>query len=80
MARNKKKWSELTPQQHRLIIAGGAVEAVLTAAAIVSLARRSSAEVRGPKALWVAGMVVQPFGPFAYFAFGRRSSGQALSS
>jgi hypothetical protein len=36
------------------------------------LARRPSANVRGPKALWVAACVVQPIGPLAYFAFGRR--------
>jgi hypothetical protein len=36
------------------------------------LAKRPSAGVRGPKALWVAACVVQPFGPLAYFAFGRR--------
>lgn len=74
MTRNKKKWSELTPTQQRLIIAGGAVEAVLTAAALVSLANRPREAVRGPKALWVASMVVQPVGPLAYFAFGRRPS------
>ena len=74
MTGNKKKWSELTPTQQRLIIAGGAVEAVLTTAALISLARRPSQAVRGPKALWVAAMVVQPVGPLAYFAFGRRVS------
>ena len=69
---NKKKWSELTPTQQRLIIAGGAVEVVLTTAALVSLARRPSAAVRGPKAVWLAALVVQPVGPLAYLAFGRR--------
>ena len=74
MTGNKKKWSELTPTQQRLIIAGGAVEAVLTTAALLSLAKRPRAAVRGPKALWLAALVVQPVGPLAYFAFGRRAS------
>ena len=74
MTSNKKKWSEFTPTQQRLIIAGGAVEAVLTTAALLSLAKRPRAAVRGPKALWLAALVVQPVGPLAYFAFGRRAS------
>lgn len=70
---NKKKWSELTPTQQRLIIAGGAVEAVLTTAALISLARRPSSEVRGPKVAWLAVLVIQPVGPLAYFVLGRRN-------
>jgi Phospholipase_D-nuclease N-terminal len=68
----KKKWSDLQPFQQRLIIAGGAAEAVMTFAALRDLFRRPSSSVRGPKALWVVASVVQPFGPLAYFAFGRR--------
>ena len=70
---NNKKWSELTATQQRLIIAGGVVEAVLTTAALVSLVRRPSQAVRGPKALWLAALVVQPVGPIAYLAIGRKS-------
>jgi Phospholipase_D-nuclease N-terminal len=68
----KRTWSDLTPLQRRAIVAGGALEAILTAAAARDLARRSSVEVRGPKAAWVLAFVVQPFGPIAYFALGRR--------
>ena len=70
---DNKKWSELTATQQRLIIAGGVVEAVLTTAALVSLVRRPSKAVRGPKALWLAALVVQPVGPIAYLAIGRKS-------
>ena len=73
MNANKKKWSDLTPTQQRLVIVGGAVEAVLTTAALISLARRPKEAVRGPKALWAASLIVQPVGPLAYFALGRRS-------
>ena len=65
-------WSELTPLQRRAIVAGGALEAVITAAALRDLARRPSAELRGPKAAWVVAFFVQPFGPLAYFAASRR--------
>jgi hypothetical protein len=74
MQANKKKWSDLTRNQQSLVIVGGAVEAILTAAALVSLAKRPRSGVRGPKALWVASLIVQPVGPLAYFALGRRSA------
>ena len=70
---NKKKWSELTPTQQKLIIAGGAVELVLTTAALISLARRPSAAVRGSKVAWLAALAIQPVGPLAYFTLGRRN-------
>ena len=44
----------------------------MTLAALRDLAKHSSDEVRGPKALWVLSFVVQPIGPIAYFAVGRR--------
>ena len=72
MGRTKKQWSDLSPQQQKLIIAGGIVELVLTSAALIDLALRPSSDVRGPKLAWLAGFVVQPVGPIAYFAFGRR--------
>ncbi len=71
---NKKKWSELTPTQQKLIIAGGAVELVLTTAALISLAKRPSSAVRGPKVVWLAALAIQPVGPIAYFVLGRRNS------
>jgi len=72
MARNKKKWSDLTPAQQRAIKVGGALEVVLTALALRDLASRPADQVRGSKALWAIAFVVQPFGPLAYFAAGRR--------
>lgn len=71
----KKTWSELTRPQQRAICVGGAVELVLTAAALRDLARRPADQVRGAKALWALGCVVQPVGPLAYLALGRRPVG-----
>jgi hypothetical protein len=68
----KRRWSDLSPQQQRAVIVGGALEVVVTAMAVRDLVRRPSAQVRGPKAVWLATFVVQPFGPLAYFAIGRR--------
>ena len=69
---SKKRWSELTRTQQRLIIGGGAVELALTAIALVDLARRPADQVRGSKRLWLLGCFVQPLGPPAYLVLGRR--------
>jgi hypothetical protein len=49
------------------------VEVVLTAVAAVDLARRPRREIRGPKAAWWLGILVQPLGPVAYLGWGRRA-------
>jgi Phospholipase_D-nuclease N-terminal len=70
----KKRWSDFSEGQRAAILVGTAIEVVLTTVALADLARRSRAQVRGPKSLWVLGCIVQPVGPIAYLAFGRRSS------
>jgi hypothetical protein len=67
----KKKWSDLTQRQRRIIVAAGLVEAVLTTAASRDLASRPADRVRGPKPLWALLFAVQPFGPIAYLLLGR---------
>jgi hypothetical protein len=69
---DKKSWSDLTSMQRRAIVVAAAVELVVTTVALVDLARRPRSEVRGPKALWALGCVVQPVGPIAYLTVGRR--------
>jgi Phospholipase_D-nuclease N-terminal len=69
-----KQWSDFSGGQRGVILAGAAIEVVLTTLALADLARRPRVQVRGPKALWVLGCIVQPVGPIAYLAFGRRSS------
>jgi hypothetical protein len=71
----RKKWSELSGTQQRLMVALSVVEVVVTTVAVVDLLRRPSAQVRGPKAVWAAGMLVQPVGPLAYLALGRQPDG-----
>jgi hypothetical protein len=68
----RDRWEELPRWQQTAIIALGAMELVLTAKAAVDLARRPRPQVRGPKALWFMTFAVQPFGPIAYLALGRR--------
>jgi Phospholipase_D-nuclease N-terminal len=71
---SEKRWSDLTPTQQGLILASAAVELALTATAIIDLARRPADQIRGPKPLWLLGCIVQPLGPVAYLALGRRPS------
>ena len=70
----KKQWSDFSRGQQAAILVGSAIEVVLTTVALADLARRPSGQVRGPKSLWVLGCIVQPLGPIAYLALGRRST------
>ena len=73
-----KRWDELTEQQQVLILAAVCVELSLTATAIVDLVRRPREQVRGPKALWALGLVIQPVGPVAYLVVGHRRAPGAV--
>ena len=67
-----KRWDELSGPQKALILTAVSVELALTATALVDLVRRPREQVRGPKPLWALGLAVQPVGPIAYLALGRR--------
>ncbi|MFA7324804.1 MAG: PLDc N-terminal domain-containing protein [Candidatus Nanopelagicales bacterium] len=68
----KKQWSDFTKGQQRAIIVGATVEFIMTSIAIVDLVRRPASEIRGPRGLWLLGVWVQPIGPIAYLALGRK--------
>ncbi|HEU4347487.1 MAG TPA: PLD nuclease N-terminal domain-containing protein [Actinoplanes sp.] len=68
----RQKWAEMPRWQQVATFVMSAAEIVLTTTAAVDLARRPRRQVRGPKALWAMGFSVQPFGPIAYLALGRR--------
>lgn len=67
-----KRWSDLSGGQRRSIVAAGAVQVLLAAAALADLRRRPGDQVRGSKKLWAAATMVNFVGPLAYFLFGRR--------
>ena len=74
--RRKKRWSELTRNQQRVIVVGAAVQLVLQAATLRDLHRRSADELWGSKRWWTAAAFVNFIGPIAYFAVGRRCGGR----
>ena len=73
----RRRWSDLSERQRRLIEVGAAVEGLLKTAAIIDLKRRPADQVRGPKWAWGSAVVVTSSAglvPLAYFVFGRRSA------
>ncbi|TWD82751.1 hypothetical protein FB561_3891 [Kribbella amoyensis] len=73
----RKAWGELSPQEQKLAVAGGAVDGVLRLIALVDLKRRSAGEVRGSRGVWAISVgLVNSMGlvPIAYFLFGRRKA------
>jgi Phospholipase_D-nuclease N-terminal len=75
--KQKKRWEDFTPAQKTAIVAGGAVELVLTTITLRDLMRRPALAVRGPKVLWALGFFVQPVGPLLYLTVGRRGTADA---
>jgi hypothetical protein len=70
-----KHWNDLSPSARRLIVAGAVFESGLKVAALVDLARRPAAQVRGSKARWATAIVlINSVGlvPISYFLRGRR--------
>ena len=72
----RRRWSDLTPGQRRLIMIGVAYEALLKIAALVDLKRRPADQVRGPKWAWaLIVFLINSAGaaPLAYFRYGRKA-------
>ena len=68
----RKSWSQMTPRSRAGVVALSLVELLLTVVALRDLSTRDRAAVRGPKWIWSLVCLVQPVGPIAYLAFGRR--------
>jgi hypothetical protein len=71
----KKKWHDLSPRTRGLILAGGALDGTLRVIALVDLARRPAAGIRGSKAGWASAIVVLNSAgvvPVLYLVHGRR--------
>lgn len=72
----RKRWAALSRPTRRLIVFAAAGEGTLKLAALRDIKSRPADQIRGPKLLWAAAvLVVNSFGavPVAYFVAGRRS-------
>lgn len=72
MEMSKRRWSELGGGEKGAVVAAGAVQIALLAAALVDIHRRPEDGVRGRKVFWVVASFVNFVGPVSYFLFGRR--------
>jgi len=70
----QRKWSELSTAQRVAVVVGGALQLALQGWVMRDLRRRKPAEVRGPRWAWAGAALVNPVGPLAYLAVGRRSA------
>ena len=68
----RKAWKDLSPFQRISILIGISVQISLLASALVDIWRRPSAQIRGPKPLWVMASFINFVGPIGYFTFGRK--------
>lgn len=78
--RRKKRWSDYTPAQQKVIGVLSALEVVLAVTAWYDLARRPATLVRGSKKAWAAAIAINIIGPLAYFRYGRASQSVARHS
>jgi hypothetical protein len=76
----KRRWSDLSERNRRLLLLGAAFEGSLKVAALVDLKRRPADQLRGSKWAWAIGLVlVNSVGafPLAYLLVGRRNEDRA---
>jgi hypothetical protein len=74
----KKKWSDLSERNRKLLITAAVAEGALRVAALIDIKRRPASQIRGRKWMWAAVVaVVSSAGilPISYFVFGRRRPG-----
>lgn len=68
----RRSWSELRPDEKKLIGAAGAVQITLMVLALRDIWKRPPSSIRGSRGAWTAASFVNFVGPITYFLFGRR--------
>ena len=70
----RKRWSDLSERNRRIIVIVAAVEAALKVLMLADLKRRPADQVNGSKKIWAFSSVVNSAGiiPISYFLFGRK--------
>lgn len=73
-----KRWQDLSPAMKTRItvqdIVQGLINLLLIIWAVRDLRLRSESEINGNKKIWILAAFAPPFGPIAYFLFGRKRS------
>jgi hypothetical protein len=70
-----RRWSDLSQQTRRLLVAAAVADGALRVAALIDIKRRPASQIRGQKRVWAAAVaIINSAGvlPISYFAFGRR--------
>jgi hypothetical protein len=75
--REKKRWSEMTPEQRIFTVVGAVIQMALLAAALRDISRRPADQIRGSKRAWRTASFVNFVGPIAYFLLGRKRQAAA---
>jgi hypothetical protein len=70
--RTKKKWKDMSARGRVGVILLAAGQLALKTLAWRDLTKRPADQVRGPKAIWYLGTLVNFFGAVAYLLVGRR--------
>jgi hypothetical protein len=75
----KKRWSDLSERNRRIITVAAAVEAAMKVLMLADLRRRPADQVKGSKKVWALSTIVNSAGiiPLAYFIFGRKRAPKA---
>lgn len=76
----KKSWADLPPRVRTLIVAAGAVEIALLAAAQIDITLRPAERIRGSKLRWRLLSFVNIVGPVLYFWRGRIPAGPSRTA
>jgi hypothetical protein len=74
----RRRWSDLSPSQRRMLIVTASIDGALKLAALIDIWRRPASQIRGSKKAWATSVaLVNSAGalPITYFLFGRRRSG-----
>jgi hypothetical protein len=72
----RRRWSDLSPAQRRVILALISLQLSLLATALADLLRRPAEQINGPRWAWALASLVSFVGPLAYFRFGRKATSQ----
>ena len=68
-----QRWEEMSTPKRVATVLLAVVQVALAAAALIDLARRPAAQIRGRKRTWVGVISINFVGPILYFMRGRQT-------